>query len=311
MKKTVFTLFLASTLLAAPPSVRASDNPMVDMMRVMMEMFLWMMGGSGRSFGSSPYASGLSNYNNPYLWGMQANPWSSGMWGNGIYNNPGSWGSLYGYNPAYMYGSQYGSGFTSPYTSPYANNYLNGWQNYNRWTTPYSGYGNYYNRYRWPYTNAPVVLQPIIVDPKASDRRKKGKGKKPAVQNSGARPPVDAPRNKQPRSESQKQPAGGGDQRLQGAWQGVNGEYLELGSDNFRMLSGDEYMEGRYMVNNGIMKIQLYTQEEPVYMRINLNGPELLFESEDGQLMLFRRVGPLNNSYSGSVPPPPVANPWR
>ena len=79
------------------------------------------------------------------------------------------------------------------------------------------------------------------------------------------------------------------DSPLYGEWQGINGEYMNLGSSQFHLRSGDTDLQGTYQVKNSILKAEIPNRVEPVYMQYHLNDGYLMFLSEDGQKMLFRR----------------------
>ena len=80
------------------------------------------------------------------------------------------------------------------------------------------------------------------------------------------------------------------DNPLYGEWQGINGEYMNLGSNSqFHLRSGDTDLQGTYQVKNSILKAEIPNRAEPVYMQYHLNDGYLMFLSEDGQKMLFRR----------------------
>ena len=319
MKKTVLTFVTLCFLLGAPSRSVATSNPMVDMMVTMMEMFLWMMGDKDRyrGYGGSPY--GLGGYGNPYTLGYPAMPWGS------AYSSYGSMFSPYAGYPGF---GALGTNALNPYTYPAYGNQLYNRQNYSNLYNPYSRYGSpYSNNYRWPYRNPPVVLQPIIIDKKTNKAKPPAVTKqkrqvkpptatkqKPQVKPRDTFPPVPLPRatiDPRPRQPS----ADTGTKRdnpIEGAWYGVNGEYLELGSESFRMLAGEDYLEGYYEVSNGIMKVKLLNQDDPAYFMIRFRHRELVFESEDGQLMLFRSMGPAEYTYAPGTYTPPLNKPrWR
>ena len=87
---------------------------------------------------------------------------------------------------------------------------------------------------------------------------------------------------------SKDQPAGT-DTSLFGPWQGVNGELLELGDKHFRLRSKNSDLQGAYELKNSILKATVADRKEPVYMQYKMADGHLMFRSEDGQLMLFRR----------------------
>ena len=300
MKKFTVSLITVCCLLGAPQPSLASSNPMFDMMRMMMEMFLWMMGGSGRSYGSGygGYPSGWSSYGNPYGMGYPSMPWGTGL---------SSYSSMFSPYSGYSGINPYGYNTLNPYASPWAGSQLSGWNNYYNWINPYDRYGSsYYNRYRSPYRKAPVVVQPIIVKQQTPARKKKT-GRPVTVSPTPDERTADVGVSRERSRDYDLEH----DNPMLGAWYGVNGEYLELGEESFRMLAGDDYLEGYYQVSNGIMKVKLLKQDDPVYFMIRLRNRELLFESENGQLMLFRRIGPTSYSYSPGTYSPPVNDSWR
>ena len=73
MKRTSVAVILIFCLSGTPVPAKA-NNGMTDMMRIMMDMFLWMMGGG---------TGGLNSYRNPYNLGGIGNPLLTGtMLGN-------------------------------------------------------------------------------------------------------------------------------------------------------------------------------------------------------------------------------------
>ena len=303
---------------------------MADMMRIMMDMFLWMMGGG--SGGMNPYRlgsmGGLGGLNNPLLASsMPGYPLlGNSLLGGSAYGNPSGWGSGLPYNiqglyspPGYPGSAAYINPYTNPYSTPYYNPYSNpytspdyedayGNQPYYRgdYSNPY--YRNQYPRnspysrsyYPGPYDTyppqaqpsdqAPVVLQPIIVNP-----GQQGLDKQPVTTEPEIRPPVPSraatvePAVPDYGSNLQNQ-SRGADNPLYGHWQGVNGEYLELGSKQFRLRSKDTDLKGTYQLKNSILKVVIVDRKEPVYMQYRMSDGHLMFRSEDGQMMLFRRL---------------------
>lgn len=79
-------------------------------------------------------------------------------------------------------------------------------------------------------------------------------------------------------------------QRLFGEWLGINGEYIYFNSDTFQMVDSEKMTEGEYQLRNGIMKAQLVGSDTPTYFQYRIEGDYLMFLSENGQRMLFRRM---------------------
>ncbi len=327
MRKLARKLVILFSLFGVAVPAQAS-NGMTDMMRVMMEMFLWMMGGG--SGGMNPYrlgglGGGLAN---PLLASsMLGNPLlGNSLLGGSGFGNQSGWGSGLPYNIQGLYsppGYPGSAAYLNPYTNPYSTSYYNTYSN--PYTSPYYGnaysnqpyyrrdYSNPYYRNQYPrnspysrsYTPGPydtyppqaqssdqarVVLQPIIVNP-----GQQGLVQQPVTTGPEIRPPIS----------SQTAPAGpavsgydsnfqyqsrGVDNPLHGHWQGVNGEYMELGSTWFRLRSKDADLKGTYQLKNSILKAEIADREEPVYMQYRMSDGHLMFRSEDGQLMLFRRL---------------------
>ena len=290
MKKLSLSLVLVFSLQGAPLPAHAS-NGMTDMMSTMMQMFLWMMsGGSGGGMsGFSPYAM------NPY----SMNPYSLGglggqgfpLLGSGL---PGHYGGLGG-SPY----SQYGYGARSPYNDPYnIHDPYNRRYSHDRYSSA-DPYSSPYNQYRPDYPRQektqPVVIQPIIVNPgQQSDGTQAPKVEILPVQpvepvSSADKAPYAAvpppPINSRNSRNSRNY-----DNPLRGRWQGVNGEFLHLGGDSFRLRTQDSDLRGTYQLKNDIMKIAIINRTEPVYMQYHLAEGKLVFRSEDGQMMLFRRL---------------------
>jgi hypothetical protein len=259
---------------------------------------------------------GGSAYGNPSGWGNGL-PYNI----QGLYSPPGYPGSAASYNPyTNPYSSPYYNPYSNPNTSPY---YGNGYGNqpYFRRDSGNPYFANQYYPNQYPQNSAysgsyhpgpynahrplaqssdqaaPVVLQPIIVNPGQQEL---------------AKPPVTTkPETRQPVS-SKKTPVGsvipGHDRKyknqsrevdnpLYGHWQGVNGEYLELGSKRFRLRSKDADLKGTYQLKNSILKAAIADRKEPVYMQYRMSDGNLMFRSEDGQLMLFRRLPQSNRPY--------------
>ncbi len=298
MKKILLSLLLVFSLQATPLPARAG-NGMTDIISTMMQMFLWMMsGGSGMSglSGLNPYSmySGTNTFGqnpyglSPYGFNSGANPYmAGGPGGAGRYN---SWGS----SPY----SQYGYGVEPRYYSPYGN-------------TPYNSYygNNDYNRYGYadPYGPAydpgrndlerkkdspSVIIQPIIVSP----GEKSDGTQTPKVEVLPAQP-VEPAEAAGPGKYAAVPPPQAGpqyypnvDNPLIGRWQGVNGELMELGRDSFYLRSQNNELRGTYQLKNGIMKATIPGRNQPVYMQYRLKDGRLAFRSEDGQMMLLRRL---------------------
>jgi hypothetical protein len=315
-----------------------ANNGMSDMMRVMMEMFMWMMGGGAGGMGSMGSMGSMGGMANPLLANsMIANPLLGNSLFGSSYGRPAGWGygQPYTYNnqglypaPAYpgsaSYLNPYGSSFANPYSGPYTN----------ATTNPYAT-GSYNNQYNNPYNSSyrgsnvapnsvngsvnqlytrddlnkpfnpgqynrsgqqgrssdqasPLVLQPMIVNPGQQNTSE------PAVMATEPKFPVvstpatvrvpavaNYPSNTQPR---------GFVTPLSGRWQGVNGEYLELGEKLFRLRSNDTDLKGEYELKNNILKAEMADRKEPVYMQYQMSDGHLMFRSENGELMLFRRM---------------------
>lgn len=265
-----------------------AGNGMTDIISTMMQLFLWMMsGGSGMS--------GLNSYGmNPY--GM--NPYSSGgMGGQGFPFQGSSFPGYYGGWGRSPY-TQYGYGARSPYYGSYNNSYGNPYNSryrYNRYGYA-DPYGPTYNRYGPGYPNQrktpPVIIQPIIVSPgQASDGAQALKVEVLPAQSIAQVPSTDTARYASvPPPPVNNYDPWNYDNPLLGRWQGVNGEFLELGRNNFRLRSRNSDMQGTYQIKNGIMKAEIVNHTEPIYMQYRLADGQLVFRSEDGQMMLFRRL---------------------
>jgi hypothetical protein len=324
MKRTSFAVILIFFLAGTPAPVKAS-NGMADMMRVMMEMFLWMMGGGSgglNSYRLNPYTIG--GIGNPLLTGnMLGNPllgsvsgWGTGLPNNylGMYSSPAYSGFLpYGSSYLNPYSNLYGIPYSSPYNWNYYGNqpyssqgYYNPYypNSYNAWspylspyrTNPYwrpGEYSRYQNRTPLPGKKAPVVIQPIIVSPEQMDTDTQQKGESKPKVSVEVLPPVTS----SPMAEGPVAPDYAYNNRvwdydnpLYGHWEGINGEYLEFGYDRFRLRSIDAELQGTYEIKNSIIKAVIADRTEPVYMQYRLADGYLMFRSEDGQTMLFRRL---------------------
>jgi len=262
-----------------------AGNGMTDIISSMMQLFLWMMSGG----------SGLSGFNSYAMNPYGTNPYRfAGIGGQGFpfQGNYGGWGG----SPY----SQYGYGARSPYYAPYSNSYSNPYNsqysyNGSRYADPY--YSTYY-RYGADYPRrgktSPVIIQPIIVSAgQGSDGTQAPKveilpaqsvvpAKQSAIAGKAPYAAVPPPVN--------NYDPWNYDNPLLGRWQGVNGEFLELGRNRFRLRSRNADMRGRYQIKNGIMKAVIIHRPEPIYMQYRLARGQLAFRSEDGQMMLFRRL---------------------
>ena len=311
-------MILVCSLLGTPLPAQAA-NGMADMMRIMMEMFFWMMSGSSGGMSSvNPYSMG--GLGNPLLggggWGNS--PWRLG--GNQSYlpyNNLGMYSpSLYGssmYSPsaysAYGYPgyspylTQPGNAYSTPYTNPYAGA-----------ANPYTG--NRYNAYgvpprssyRGPYQAPPVIIQPVIIKQPQDSEEKKATLKKDGKRTAAGRIKPPAARVVPPpnyaRDEVWKY-----DNPMSGKWQGINGEYLALGKENFYLRTRDAELKGTYQFKNGIMKVLLEDKPNPFYLQARIEKGELIFNSEDGQMMLFQRPRKAGVRPT-SIPPANYTAPW-
>jgi len=282
MKKFFLSLLLVVSLQGAPLPAQAA-NGMTDILSTMMQLFLWMMsGGSGMS--------GLSSYGmNPY----SMNPYSFGGLGGKGYQN--QWGAYPGRNGGWGNSpySQYGYGARSPYFGPYNNSYDSRY-GYNRY-----GYVEPYYSPRMSQPNqgesSSLIIQPIIISP-GQDTDGASSPKVEYLPAHPVKPAVNAASSRKAPNGNVRPPAVSNydawdyDNPLPGRWQGVNGEFLELGSDRFRLRSRYSDMQGTYQVKNGIMKATIYNRTDPVYMQYKMADGQLVFRSEDGQIMLFRRL---------------------
>lgn len=282
MKKIFLPLLLVVSLQGAPLPAQAA-NGMTDILSTMMQLFLWMMsGGSGMS--------GFSSYGmNPF----SMNPYSTG--GLGSQGYPNQWGAYpgrYGGRGSSPY-SQYGYGGRSPYFGPYNNSYDSNY-GYNRY-----GYVEPYSLPRMSQPNqektSSLIIQPIIISP----GQEAGGASSPTVEYLPAHPVKPAENSvstsKKPYENVRppavnKYDAWDYNNPLPGRWQGVNGEFLELGSSQFRLRSRYSEMQGTYQVKNGIMKATIFNRTDPVFMQYRMADGQLVFRSEDGQMMLFRRL---------------------
>jgi len=283
MKKLSLSLVLVFSLQGAPMPAHAG-NGMTDIMSTMMQMFLWMMaggGGGGGMSGFSPYAM------NPY----SMNPYGSlgGLGGQGFplqgSGFPGYYGGLGG-SPY----SQYGYGARSPYYDPYNSRYSHGrYGSADPYSLPYNQYRPDYPRQE---KTPPVIVQPIIVSPgQQSDGAQAPKVEILPVQPVEPVSSADkAPYAAVPPPPINSRNSRNYDNPLRGRWQGVNGEFLQLGGDSFRLRTQDSDLRGTYQLKNDIMKIAIINRTEPVYMQYHLAEGKLVFRSEDGQMMLFRRL---------------------
>ena len=314
MKRTSLSLILVFSLLGTPVPAKAS-NGMADMMSIMMEMFLWMMrsGGSG----------GFNRFNN--IGGPGGMGYPSGLGYGMPYYNQGMYSPL-AYPGLSPYSSPYGGAYGSPYNrdyygnqpfyrqgynNPYYPNYYNANSPYTRpyRRDPYRRPG-VYNRYgpgtKSPSQKAPVVIQPIIVSPtqQATSNQTGTDEPKPGI-SVETLPPIYSPPVKaepefsgygysdmqrdydRPVDYNQTMDYGNS---LHGRWEGINGEYLEMGRDRFRMRSNDAELQGTYQLKNSILKAAIPDRTEPVYLQYRMDDGHLMFVSEDGQKMLFRRL---------------------
>jgi len=320
MKKLARISVILFSLLGVSVPAQA-NNGMGDMMRVMMEMFLWMMGGGAG--GMSPYSMG--SMGNMGSMGGMANPLLAGsMLGNPLLGNSLLGGTSYGNPSGLAYGLPYSGlgvnpaagypgmqGYANPYTGLYNNPYTNSFNNpysnnpyssqfRNRYKDPYNlpydgnAYGKqpYYQRdfgnANYPDQNfrpdsrgqsaSQVVLQPIIVNPGEQDSVIPPVPAKEAM--------LQSPPSYTERAVASSVPG----TPLTGHWQGVNGEFLELGEKRFRLRSKDTSLKGTYELKNSILKAAISDRKEPVYMQYRMSDGNLMFRSADGQLMLFRRL---------------------
>lgn len=225
--------------------------------------------------GQGPYSS---PYNSSY-----GSSYSSPHYGN---NYPGS----YGYQPYYRQGS----------TNPF---YLNQYSRNPSHAGPYKSrpyrkpaeYNHYQSRNQSREKAAPVVIQPIIISPTqqpaestASETELYRKPVETKLPDSYPLPAAAEPYATQDYTYNDH--AMDDNSPLYGHWQGVNGEYMELGVSRFRLQSGDTDLQGTYQLKNGILKAEIPNRAEPVYMQYRLNDGYLMFLSEDGQKMLLRRL---------------------
>ena len=247
----------------------------------------------------SPLANpGMASYYNP----NSINPYSYNPY-TSQYGAPNN-SAYYGNNTAWGPGVQpyYRQAYTNPFF-PYRYN-LNS-QNTNSYRgKPHvqPGEQNNYNHYGTAgharRQSAPVVIQPVIVSPLPQPTTNPPAPSDtvepyqyPAVVN-----PPHAPSAAEdvepavPDGYAYNKQALDNDNPLYGEWQGINGEYMNLGSNSqFHLRSGDTDLQGTYQVKNSILKAEIPNRAEPVYMQYHLNDGYLMFLSEDGQKMLFRR----------------------
>ena len=269
----------------------------------------------GNSIAGYPQGFGnMSPYATQGLYSPLVNP------GMAPYYNPNTTNS-YSYNP---YTRQY----TAPYNSTYYGNnaaWGAGYQPYNRqaYTNPFypyrynlnsrnsnsyrakpyahQGEKNNYNNYgptgHAKGQSAPVVIQPIIVSPtpQPSTMQSATSDTVEPYQYPVVVQPAHTPLAAEsvepaiPDGYAYKDQVLENDSPLYGEWQGINGEYMNLGSSQFHLRSGDTDLQGTYQVKNSILKAEIPNRVEPVYMQYHLNDGYLMFLSEDGQKMLFRR----------------------
>lgn len=304
MPRRLPTLLLLLALLGSPlPSTAQAGNLMGEMARamlLMMEMFGWMLGGS-HNWNSYPSGWGAQGYgwNNPYLSGLGlGGPYGAGLlnpaaglgginspygWGGGMspwQQGPG-YGALAGLYPGlpgrFPFNGLYGQGLPYGYGAPYRSTYG-------------PGYG-----YAGPYGHGVpplIVVQPVIIERPAAPVRKAkttaprataapvpGSAPRLAPPAPGPLPPVAAPRSNDRDYD-----------RLQGEWLGTNGELLVFDGGRFRMADGQTFLDGRYRLNNGILRAVVPESEQPVYMQYRFEDDHLMFRSEDDAYILFRRV---------------------
>lgn len=238
--------------------------------------------------GMAPYYN--SNTSNPYSY----NPYTS------QYGTPYN-STYYGNNPAYRYGYQpyYRQAYTNPFY-PYRYNMNSRDSNlYNGKSYRQPGENHSYNHYgpagHAKGQTAPVVIQPIIVSPTPQPTTAQSATVEPYQYPAVVNPPLatSAPENVEPETEDDyayNDQTWDNDNPLYGEWQGINGEYMELGSSQFHLRSGDTDLQGTYQLKNSILKAEIPNRAEPVYMQYRLNDGYLMFLSEDGQKMLFRRL---------------------
>ncbi|GBE08108.1 hypothetical protein BMS3Bbin11_00686 [bacterium BMS3Bbin11] len=290
MKRFSLSLVLIFSLQAAPMPAYAG-NGMTDIISTMMQLFLWMMsGGSGmsglNSYGMNPYGM------NPYSFGGMGGqgfpfqgssfPGYSGRWGGSPY-------SQYGYGARSPYYGSYNNSYGYPYNSRYS------YRRYGYADPYYPSYNQYGADYPKQGKTSPVIIQPIIVSlgqnsdgtkaPKVEILPAQSVDPVKRVPSAGAGPNAAVP----PPPVNAYDPWDY-DNPLPGRWQGVNGEFLELGRYRFYLRSQYSEMQGTYQVKNGIMKAEIINHDEPVYMQYRMADGQLVFRSADGQMMLFRRL---------------------
>lgn len=236
---------------------------------------------------------------NPYT-RSYVTPYNTPLYGN-------SAAGRYGYHPSYgqsstnpFYIDRYNS--NSPYSNPYTSDpYKNSWPGEYDENNNYQPGRNYGSADQEKRQAAPVVIQPIIVSPaipmtdnqSAAVEQIQAPGEvtippvnTPAITENRYRPNTQNGRKEYPYTGQERD----NHNPLYGNWQGVNGEFLELGSSRFRLRSGESELHGTYQLKNGILKAEIPKRENPVYMQYSLTDGYLMFLSEDGQKMLFRRL---------------------
>ena len=249
----------------------------------------------------SPLAnSAMTPFYNPYTTNPNTvNPYSSNPYF-GQYVAPYN-STYYGNNSTLGYGYQpyYRQAYTNPFY-PYRYNLNSRDSNIdkgklNRQPGEYNNYNNYGPADHAKGQTAPVVIQPIIVSPVAQPTTPQNGASEPYQYPAIVNPPVTppAPVNAEPVTADDyvySDQSTGNDNSLYGKWQGINGEYMELGSSQFHLRSGETDLQGTYQLKNSILKAEIPNRAEPVYMQYHLTDGYLMFLSEDGQKMLFRRL---------------------
>ncbi|MCK5360186.1 MAG: hypothetical protein KAJ95_06135, partial [Gammaproteobacteria bacterium] len=257
MKRLARISVILFSLLGVSVPAQAS-NGMGDMMRVMMEMFLWMMGGGAG--GMSPYSMGsMGGMANPLLAGsMLGNPMpGNSLFGGTSYGLPYNGYNGLGVNPAIGYPGS--AAVVNPYSNnPYSSQFRNSYKD--PYALPYNG--NAYGKqpyYRRDYGNANHSDKYYRPDPP-------GRSTHPALQstiiNSAEQDSVmtsvpDREAMLQPSTTEMAVAAAVSSTPLTGYWQGVNGEYLELGEKRFRLRSNDANLKGTYELKNSILKAEI------------------------------------------------------
>ena len=245
---------------------------------------------------NSPLAyPGAAPHYNPYT----GNPYSSNPYSN-QYSAPYN-STYYGNNTAWGHGylPYYRQAYSNPFY-PYRYN-LNSRDSNSHKGKSYRkpGEQNSYNHYgpdgHAKGQTAPVVIQPIIVSPTPQPAAAQSATVDPYQYPAIVNPPLapSAPENVEPETKKDyyyNDQTWDNDNPLYGEWQGINGEYMKLGSSQFHLRSGDTDLQGTYQLKNSILKAEIPNRTEPVYMQYRLNDGYLMFLSEDGQKMLFRRL---------------------